>query len=101
MQQNAATVGDMIICMQVTPVGTPHAPIPIPPQNGLPSVLICNKQAVNSGIPILCPGPIPHPVTIKLASQTVLICNSPAVRGLDITDAGMVQALGAINVFIG
>jgi uncharacterized Zn-binding protein involved in type VI secretion len=93
----AARVGDMHVCPQVTPGGTPHVGGPILPP-GSPTVLINGMPAAVANGMCTCAGP---PDTLLPGSTTVLIGGQPAIRMGDTTAHGGQVVLGSPNVLIG
>ncbi len=91
----AARVADMHVCPMVT-VLVPHVGGPILPPGGL-TVLIGGMTAARVGDMCVCVGP---PDVIVLGSFTVLICNQPAARMLDLTAHGGTIVMGYPTVLI-
>lgn len=79
----AATIGDMVVCPMVTPVGpatVPHVGSPLVGPPPVPPVLIGGKPAATVGVQNLCVGPAPIPNPFMIGSVTVLIGGKPALR---------------------
>lgn len=79
----AATIGDMVICPLITPVGpatVPHVGSPLVGAPPVPPVMIGGKPAATVGCQNLCVGPAPIPNPFTMGSMTVMIGGKPALR---------------------